>query len=339
MIRVERLSKEFRRFRRREGLGGAFRDLFHRRHETVHAVRDVSFQIEPGERVGYIGPNGAGKSTTVKMLTGILTPSSGSIEALGFVPHRDRRQYVRHIGVVFGQRTQLWWDLAVVESFRLLGRVFQVERGEFERRLAELREILELDDFLHTPVRKLSLGQRMRADLAASLLHRPRLLFLDEPTIGLDLVAKDSIRAFLAEVNRRFGTTILLTTHDLRDIEALTDRVLVIDHGGLVFDGPLDELRRRAGDEATAVFDFVEAPAAESLVGVSADVRWTAQGGQRVEARFRRSQLSAAELLGRVVARFPVADVALPEPSIEEVIRRIYRGSQALAPDAESTRS
>jgi len=324
-ITVRHLVKEFRRVRRREGLGGAVRDLFHRRAETVAAVRGVSFTIEPGERVGYIGPNGAGKSTTIKMLTGILTPTAGEVTSLGFSPHRQRREYVRHIGVVFGQRTQLWWDLAVIESFRLLGEMFRVPRDEYARRLGQLREILELDDFLHTPVRKISLGQRMRADLAASLLHGPRLLFLDEPTIGLDLMAKDAIRGFLREVNEAFGTTILLTTHDLRDIEALTDRVMVIDEGRLVFDGALELLREEAVREAIAVVDFVQEPAPADLAAVAEGVTWRRVTAVRHEARWARGRLPAAEFLRRAVATLPVADVALPEPSIEEVIRQLYR--------------
>jgi len=239
---------------------------------------------------------------------------------------------VRNIGVVFGQRTQLWWDLAVLESFRLLSKIYRVEPADFEERLGELREILELDEFLLTPVRKLSLGQRMRADLAASLLHRPSLLFLDEPTIGLDLVAKDSIRSFLHDINQRFGTSILLTTHDLRDIEALAERVMVIDHGRLVFDGALEELREKAGDDGEVVLDFHEPPSGTALQQAVPEARWTQVSPHRWRARFQRSRLPAAEIMGRVVAAFPVADVALPEPSIEEVILRIYRESRS---DAE----
>src|SRR5258705_627438 len=204
---------------------------FQRSYRQVTAVDNISFAVESGQAVAFIGPNGAGKSTTIKMLTGILTPTSGEITSMGLVPWRDRKRYVRRIGVVFGQRTQLWWDLAVIESFRLLLRIYEVEKNLGEVRLKQLRGILDLDEFLHTPVRKLSLGQRMRADLAATLLHGPELLFLDEPTIGLDLVAKDAIRAFLRSVNEKFRTTILLPTHDLRDIELLAERVMGIAGG------------------------------------------------------------------------------------------------------------
>jgi ABC-2 type transport system ATP-binding protein len=321
---VRDLVKEFRRFRRREGLGGAVKDLFARRYEPVRAVDGVSFTIEPGERIGYIGPNGAGKSTTIKMLTGILTPTSGEISSLGFSPHRQRRQYVRHIGVVFGQRTQLWWDLAVVESLRLLLQVYEVPRAEGEQRLARLREILALDEFLHTPVRKLSLGQRMRSDLAASLLHGPQLLFLDEPTIGLDMIAKDSIRALLKRVNDELGTTILLTTHDLRDIEALAQRVLVIDGGRIVHDGSLEQLRDEAGEEASAEVDLLEPASDAALATLPRTIRFEREGALRLRARFSKRQIPAAEVLSKLVGTLKVGDVTLPEPSIEEVIRRIY---------------
>jgi len=321
---VKDLVKEFRRFRRREGLAGAFKDLFRRDYEALRAVDGVSFTIEPGERIGYIGPNGAGKSTTIKMLTGILTPTAGEIAALGLSPHRQRKEYVRRIGVVFGQRTQLWWDLAVVESLKLLLRIYEVDRAAGAARLAKLREILALDEFLHTPVRKLSLGQRMRADLAASLLHGPELLFLDEPTIGLDLVAKDAIRALLKRVNDELGTTILLTTHDLRDIEALAQRVMVIDGGKIVYDGSLERLRDEAGEEATAEIELLEPAPLDELKRSLPMVRFDQENPLRLRARFSKREIKAADLLARIVGATKVADIALPEPSIEEVIRRIY---------------
>ncbi|MEJ2007796.1 MAG: ATP-binding cassette domain-containing protein [Acidobacteriota bacterium] len=245
IIEVQDLTKEFRSFRRREGVWGAMQNLFVRERITVSAVDHVNFSIEPGEVVGYIGANGAGKSTTVKMLTGILVPTSGHIVANGYVPYRDRRRYTKHIGVVFGQRTQLWWDIAVIESFKLLKEIYEVSDADYRERLGIFSEILNLKDYLNTPVRKLSLGQRMRCDIAASLLHNPPLLFLDEPTIGLDVVAKDRIREFLKEVNRMERTTVLLTTHDLSDIEELCSRIIVIDKGKTLFDGALREMKGR----------------------------------------------------------------------------------------------
>jgi len=245
IIEVKDLAKEFRTFRRREGVLGALENLFVREYVTVRAVDRVSFSIAPGEMIGYIGANGAGKSTTIKVLTGILVPTGGQVTAYGYVPYRDRRRYTRHIGVVFGQRTQLWWDIAVIESFKLLKEIYEIPEQDYQRRMGFFSEILNLKEYLHTPVRKLSLGERMRCDLAASLLHNPPLLFLDEPTIGLDVVAKERIREFLKEVNRTERTTVLLTTHDLSDIEELSQRIIIIDKGHILFDGDLGQMKKR----------------------------------------------------------------------------------------------
>src|SRR6202142_4125370 len=245
LIQVRELSKYFRTFHRREGIWGGLQNLFVREYKTIKAVDRVSLSIDRGEMVGYIGPNGAGKSTSIKMLTGILVPTSGEAVVNGFVPYRQRLQYVRTIGVVFGQRTQLWWDIAVVESFKLLRRIYEVSQKDFDARMEMFNQILGIRDYLHTPVRKLSLGERMRCDLAAALLHNPPLLFLDEPTIGLDVVAKDHIRHFLPAINREFHTTILLTTHDLDDIEELCRRIMIIDRGRVLFDGHLYDLKQK----------------------------------------------------------------------------------------------
>src|SRR3954463_13160154 len=254
MIEVEGLSRTFT-VRRRSG-------RFRRTANVVHAVRDLSFRIDRGEMVGYIGPNGAGKSTTVKMLTGILVPSGGRISVAGIDPSRHRLELTRRIGVVFGQRTSLWWDLPLRDSFALLRRIYRVDGERHRRNLAEFTELLDLGDLLDTPVRQLSLGQRMRGDITAALLHDPEILYLDEPTIGLDVVSKGRLREFLRTLNRERGTTLMLTTHDLQDIEALCDRVIVIDRGTAVFDGALDDLQRHGGSTRTLVVDLVdEAPA------------------------------------------------------------------------------
>lgn len=327
LIEVEHLTKTFRVFDRREGVLGAVKDLFHRRYHSLEAVDDISFSIERGETVGYIGPNGAGKSTTIKMLTGILVPSSGKIQVDGLVPHRDRHTFTHQIGVVFGQRTQLWWDIAVIESFRLLGRIYQVPESVLDARIRLLDPILDLTPLLHTPVRKLSLGQRMRCDLAASLLHSPPILFLDEPTIGLDVVAKDSVRAFLKEINRTFETTVLLTTHDLRDIEELCRRVIVIDHGHILFDGALEDMKSRHAGRVHLDFDLV---VMEELGNVSAAVGHVdlvtleQLGPCRFRASFEKGQLKPANLVKDIVNHLDVADLAIEEDSIEEVVRRIY---------------
>ncbi len=248
IIEARGLAKEFKVFQRREGVGGAFRDLFKRDYSILKAVDAINFSVEKGEMVGYIGANGAGKSTTIKMLTGILVPTAGFIEVNGFVPYKDRKEYTRDIGVVFGQRSQLWWDIAVIESYQLLAKIYRVPKEVYKKRLDHFIAILDLGPLLHTPVRKLSLGQRMRCELAGALIHNPSVLFLDEPTIGLDVLAKVKIREFLKEINNEFKTTVILTTHDLGDIEALCSRVALIDKGKMLYDDELKLLRQQWGD-------------------------------------------------------------------------------------------
>lgn len=273
IIHVRSLTREFKTFKRREGVRGALQNLFVRDYQTLRAVDSISFDVERGEIVGYIGPNGAGKSTTVKMLTGILIPTSGEVVVNGLVPHRQRYQHTKQIGVVFGQRTQLWWDIAVIEAFKLLRRIYEIPLPDFETRLGKFEEILELSDFLHIPVRKLSLGQRMRCDLAASLLHNPPLVFLDEPTIGLDIAVKARVRDFIREINREYKTTVILTTHDLNDIEELCERVMIIDSGKIVYDGNLQVLKDRLGGKRRVMFDFYHPVSRERLEGALSTAR------------------------------------------------------------------
>jgi ABC-2 type transport system ATP-binding protein len=328
-IEVEGLSKTFRVFERRVGVWGAARDLLRRRYRDLKAVDDISFKVAPGEMVGLIGPNGAGKSTTIKMLTGILVPSGGRIDVGGHVPHRDRVAYVRRIGAVFGQRTQLWWDLAVIESFHLLGRIYDVPRETLDQRIEQLDAILDIGSFLHTPVRKLSLGQRMRCDLAASLLHAPGLLFLDEPTIGLDIVAKDGVRAFLKEINQTFNTTAIVTTHDLRDIEELCRRILIIDHGRILYDGPLDKIKAAHAGKTHLMVDLLATVEVDALARASGEaVQWEQVGPARYRAIFDRRTTRPADVARTLFTGFEVADIEIPEPSIERVIRRIYQEGQ-----------
>jgi ABC-2 type transport system ATP-binding protein len=277
--------------------------------------------------VGYIGPNGAGKSTTIKMLTGILVPTSGEVRANGFVPYRQRTAYTRTIGVVFGQRTQLWWDIAVIESFRLLKKIYGVPDSDFDARMRYFDKILELGRYLHTPVRKLSLGQRMRCDIAAALLHNPPLLFLDEPTIGLDIVAKENIRSFLHEVNRIYGTTMLLTTHDLSDIEELCERLMIIDHGRLLFDGSLPSLKSRLWRERALVIDLKDASQAQAIERIDLPgLACERLDELRFRLSFPREAYSAADIIRHVVNAAEIRDVAIEEQSIEEVVKRIYLG-------------
>jgi ABC-2 type transport system ATP-binding protein len=294
--------------------------LWRERH-TVEAVKDISFRVERGELLGYLGPNGAGKSTTIKMLTGILVPSSGRVSVAGLDPSKRRIEVAKRIGAMFGQRVQLWWDLPLIDSFELLRHIYKVPAERYRTSLARFREVLDLDPFLHTPVRQLSLGQRIRGELTASMLHEPELLFLDEPTIGLDVVAKQRVRDFLIEINRERGVTVLLTTHDLGDIERLCKRLLVIDHGSLIWDGRIDELRERYGTERTLILDLEEPEPPLQIEGA----RVEKVDGPRQWLRFRGP---AADLTARVAAATRLVDLQLTEPDIEEIVRRIYSAGQ-----------
>ncbi|MGH9591529.1 MAG: ABC transporter ATP-binding protein, partial [Bryobacteraceae bacterium] len=279
-----------------------------------------------------IGPNGAGKSTTIKMLTGILVPSSGEMLSNGYVPWKQRAAYVKGIGVVFGQRTQLWWDIAVVESFKLLRRIYDVPQRDFDERMELFNQVLGISDYLHTPVRKLSLGERMRCDLAAALLHNPPILFLDEPTIGLDVVAKDHIRQFLRAINERYKTTVLLTTHDLDDIEELCRRIMIIDHGQLLFDGPLAVLKQKLLRTKQIKFALRES---DSAAAIGAALEADGLNAEAVDVltyrvRFDRTRVSTAELIRKILGVADVRDLLIEDEPIEEIIKRIYAGEAAL---------
>jgi ABC-2 type transport system ATP-binding protein len=301
-----------------------------RTRTVVRAVDDVSFSIAAGSTVGYIGPNGAGKSTTIKMLIGILVPSGGRVRVEGRDPSRDRVAVARRIGVVFGQRTQLWWDLPLGDSFALLRHVYRVPAADHAARLARLVDLLDMDEFLTTPVRQLSLGQRMRGELAAALLHDPAILFLDEPTIGLDVVSKEAVRGFLAELNRERGTTVLLTTHDLVDVERLCDRLLIVDHGRVIEDGTVDSVKDRYGTERTLVVDLVEPGEPLAIDGVEV----TRVDGPRQWLRFHRDSHTAASLLAKVTAQAGVRDITVEEPAIDDIVRRIYSSASPSSPFA-----
>lgn len=286
---------------------------------VMEAVKDISFNVARGEVVGYLGPNGAGKSTTVKILTGLLVPDRGNVEVGGIVPWKERRAHVARLGAVFGQRTTLWWDLPVQESLNLLRHVYRVPEARFRENLRQFTNLLELGPFLGTPARALSLGQRMRADLAAALLHDPELLFLDEPTVGLDVVAKERIRQFIQHVNRERALTVLLTTHDLGDVERLARRVMIIDHGSLLYDGELAQLQARYGSARELVVEFETAPASFDVPGLGLlDTE-----GPRARYAFTGA---AAAPIARVTAHAPVRDLTVKEPDIESTIRRIYEG-------------
>ncbi|HZQ84940.1 MAG TPA: ATP-binding cassette domain-containing protein [Acidimicrobiales bacterium] len=312
VIEVEQLEKTFTVLHKTGRL--------RRTRTQVHAVAGVDFTIEAGEMVGYIGPNGAGKSTTIKMLTGILVPSGGRIRVVGLDPSRRRVEVARRIGVVFGQRTQLWWDLPLRDSFELLRHVYRVGPQRHAQNLTGFIDLLDMGEFLDTPVRQLSLGQRMRGELTAALLHDPEIVYLDEPTIGLDVVSKAQVREFLATINRERGTTVLLTTHDLADIERLCRRVMIIDHGRVLYDGDLDTIKARFGTERTLVVDLEEAAPPIAVEGAEV----VKVEGPRQWLRFKRADVTAADLVAQVAARARLVDLSVEEPDIEGVVRRIY---------------
>jgi ABC-2 type transport system ATP-binding protein len=307
MIEVEELRKQF----------VVRRGRFRRERRVVDAVNGISFRVDRGELLGYLGPNGAGKSTTIKMLTGILVPTEGHVRVAGLEPSRKRIELARRIGAMFGQRIQLWWDLPLRDSFELLRHIYRVPADRYTTNLTRFREVLELDPFLDTPVRQLSLGQRIRGELTAAMLHGPELLFLDEPTIGLDVVAKQRVRDFLIEINREDGVTVMLTTHDLGDIERLCNRLLVIDHGSLIWDGAIADLRERYGGERTLVVDLEEPAPPLDIPGAVVE----RVDGPRQWLRFRGS---ASELTARVAQAARLVDLQVAETDIEEIVRRIY---------------
>ena len=322
IIRVNDLSKHFRIYKHHRGILGPLRNLTTRQSTKIKAVDGISFTIQSGELVGYLGPNGAGKSTTLKMLTGLLVPTDGEVIVDDLIPWKHRKTYVAEIGAVFGQRSSLWWDLPLIESLDLLQHIYKIPQDRFQQNLDEFRELLELDEFINTPVRALSLGQRMRADICAALLHDPKLLFLDEPTIGLDVVAKERIRRFIQHINQERGTTILLTTHDLSDVEKLCKRVMIIDHGKLLYDGKLDLLRERFGEKRQLVVDFVENYDIISVEGAEIEKRQ----GNRVTFLFTNQEISASELINQLSAQYRIRDLEVREPDIESTIRKIYEG-------------
>ena len=319
-IVVEGLTKTFRVARRRAGMFGALWGVVRREYREVMALDGVSFSMDEGELVGYIGPNGAGKSTTVKVLAGILVPDAGRVEVMGRTPWRDRTEHVARIGVVFGQRTQLWWDLPVIESFDLLRAIYRVGAADYRCRRDELVALLDLEPLLDTPVRQLSLGQRMRCDLAVSLLHAPPILFLDEPTIGLDAVTKLAVRDFVRRLNCERGVTVILTTHDMDDIEALCERVLVIGGGRILCDGSLGALRARVTRERRLTVDLESD--GEEIADPDAQV--VSREGGRVVLAYDPKRVATAELIARITARHRIRDLFVENPPIEEIIARLY---------------
>jgi ABC-2 type transport system ATP-binding protein len=323
IIQVKDLYKEYRQRKGKEGLTGAVKDLFHREYKTVKAVDGISFSIEKGEIIGYIGPNGAGKSTTIKMLIGILVSSSGSIDVNGVIPFKHRELNAKRIGVVFGQRTQLWWDIPVSETLSLMRYIYEVPEKQYLENLKTFSDILGLDKFIHTPVRQLSLGQRMRADMACALLHNPDILYLDEPTIGLDVVVKERIREFILEINKKRNTTVILATHDMSDIERLSSRVMVINSGKLVYDGNLDTLKRRYGSEEMIVAELlnkIEDTSELTRLGVD-EIKYQ---DNKITIKYDSLKINSSTVLRWLVDKAETKDISIKVTPIEDVIRKMY---------------
>lgn len=326
-IEVQALNKTFMIPQREPGLRGALKALFSPKYQPKTAVDGISFSVEPGEVVGYIGVNGAGKSTTIKMLTGILAPSGGQVRVLGRDPHRERIANARDIGVVFGQRSQLWWDLALRESLWLVARIYEIPKARYDELLEQFAVTLELEELLSKPIRTMSLGQKMRAELAATLIHEPRVVYLDEPTIGLDVLVKERIRTFIKEQNQSRGTTVMLTTHDLGDIEELCSRVIIIDAGKLIYDGPLETIKRRFGTHRGMTFEVagnagarLELPSGAEVVNLE---------GSKLELRFDRARVSAASVAASVMNQLEVVDFSISEPDLTGIVKQLYQGALA----------
>lgn len=326
LIRVKGLVKTFKKPIRSEGFTGAIKDLFHRKYEQVTAVNNISFDINRGEVVGYIGPNGAGKSTTIKMMVGILTPTSGEVTVDGIIPYKNRKQYMKNIGVVFGQRTQLWWDIPVTESLLLMKYMYKIPDAQYRRNLELFHEILDLDSFKNTAVRQLSLGQRMRADLCAALLHNPQILFLDEPTIGLDVVVKDQIREFIQEINKEHKITVILTTHDMDDIEKLCSRVIVIDHGQKMYDGNIAQLKNEFGSDEVMTLQFEEGSNMDRIqMQLSAkNVRQVVMDGKKLKIVYDKKEITSTSIIEFVMKQAKLVDFMIQPCDIDEVIKRLY---------------
>ncbi|WP_337100463.1 ABC transporter ATP-binding protein [Paenibacillus sp. YIM B09110] len=325
LIHVENLRKEFKRQKREDGFWPLMKSLVYREYEQKVAVEDISFTIDRGEIVGYIGPNGAGKSTTIKMMVGILVPTSGDVRVNGLVPFENRIENARKIGAVFGQKSQLWWDTPVIESLRLTKYMYDIPEDRFVQNMALFGDILGLDEFKNVAVRSLSLGQRMRADLCAALLHDPDIVYLDEPTIGLDVVVKERIREFIREINRERGTTVILTTHDMSDIEKLCSRVMVVDHGKLMYDGNLHTLKNDYGNMETMELDTEEEFMMDDAL-LRMGISFSRTEDARSQLVYDKNNMNSSAVMKWIMDRYSVRDFKVKETEIEEIIRKLYAG-------------
>jgi ABC-2 type transport system ATP-binding protein len=321
MIEVQNLNKSFKVAKRNAGIGAAVKSLFKPQYTTVQALQDISFKIDEGEIVGYIGPNGAGKSTTIKIISGILVPDSGQCNILGHTPWKNRIEHVKNIGVVFGQRSQLWWDVPVIDSFNLLKDIYKIPDKEYKNTLDLLTSTLDLSTLLSTPVRQLSLGQRMRCEIGASLLHNPKILFLDEPTIGLDAVSKIAVRNFIKTINKEKKVTVILTTHDMNDIEALAERIILIGKGKILLDGTLTELKNRFAANKTLTVDFAESDKPIHIEGTTI----LARSSESLSMSVDLDKIKVSEVIGLLSNKLDILDVSVDSRPIEEIIVDLYK--------------
>lgn len=326
MIEVKNLSKEFKIYKKDPGLLGSLKSIIKRKVEIKKAVDNISFNIDKGEIIGYIGPNGAGKSTTIKMMTGILVPSSGKCLVNGVVPYEDRMKNAMDIGVVFGQRTQLWWDLPLIETFSILKEIYEVSDKDFKNRMEFLNEVLDIPKFISNPVRTLSLGQRMRADLAASLIHNPKILYLDEPTIGLDVLVKEKMRDAIKTINKEYKTTVILTTHDMYDIEELCSRMIIIDNGKKIYDGGIEEIKTKYGNIRTVNFEVKKEKKIDFIeeFNLSKDDMQVSYSSDKLKIRYNKDKIKLPQILNKVMSEIDIHDMTIEETSIDDIIKKIY---------------
>lgn len=325
MIEIKNLTKEFKTAVREEGVLGMFKTLFSTKYEVKAAVNNISLKINDGEMVGYIGSNGAGKSTTIKMMCGILTPSKGSIEIDGVEPYKKRKVIASKIGVVFGQKTQLWWDIPLIESFKVLKEIYRISENDYRERLSFLYEVLGIEDFVNQPVRTLSLGQRMRADLAAAWLHNPKILFLDEPTIGLDVLVKEKIRNAIKMMNEKFNTTVILTTHDMKDIEDLCKRIIIIDKGNIIYDGTLENVKYRFGDLRTLTVTLCSKKSDEELYDYEGKLKFLRdeENENKLIIKFNAQDITLETVINYAFNQLGATDMKVEEIGIEDVVKRL----------------
>ncbi len=326
IIKVKDLVKTYKIIEKEDGLIGYFKNLIKPKYKEFTAVNHINFEIQEGELVGYIGENGAGKSTTIKMLTGLLTPTSGEVVVDNLVPNKNRIENNKKIGAVFGQKTQLWWDLPVIESFRLIKKMYKIPDGEYRKNLKKFSEILELDDLLEKQVKNLSLGQKMRCEIAATFLHNPKIVYLDEPTIGLDVLVKERIRAFIKEINKEKNTTVILTTHDLKDIEDVCDRIILLDKGQIIYDGEKEKFKETYGKQVIAQIIVKNKTSLITTETINDEFEVVEESDEQVKIRFNHDKYTIMDIVNRISNYCEITDMHIEEQGLEEILKEIYRG-------------